>query len=285
MDHHREEQLNETIRSVTRTFQLLELLSVMGSASIGQLSRDLGFPKPTVVRMIRTLVEAGYVHQACPRSDYCVTSKLRRQGAGFSGLPAVMEAAMHIADQLTAELLWPVSIAQPAGEVSIVRYSTIPSSPYAHARSTIGKRLPLWTSAHGKAWLSHLPMRERPKPPKVEPNTGETADVLIAELGHVIERGYAIRTFGRDPTTNSIAVPIFEQDHVVATLGMTYFSRVLGHEAVRQMVNRLRKAAFEIEALLNRGMECPACSRRGAVPQHGTGAAVTSHSPEYPFYS
>jgi len=282
MEHWVSEELDDSIRSVTRTFQLLELLSGLGSASIGQLSVQLGFPKPTVVRMVRTLVQGGYVHQASPRGDYCVTSKLRRLGAGFSGLPAVMEAAIHIADQITAEVLWPISIAQPAGEVTIVRYSTIPTSPYAHARSTVGKRLPLWTSAHGKAWLSHLPAEERPKPPMFEPNTGESAEVLLNDLRHIVDCGYAIRTRGRDPTTNSIAVPIFEHGHVVATLGMTYFSRVLGPEAVRQMVNRLIEAVSGIEVLLNRESGCATCASRPPVSQDETSTAIASRGRDEP---
>ncbi|MBA2933969.1 helix-turn-helix domain-containing protein [Sphingomonas sp. CGMCC 1.13654] len=276
---------DETIRSVARTFKLLELLSGLESASIGELSRRLCFPKPTVVRMIRTLVQGGYVHQASPRSDYCVTSKLRRLGAGFSGLPAVMEAAVQVADRLTAELLWPISIAQPAGDATIVRYSTIPASPYAHARSTIGKRLPLWTSAHGKAWLAHLPLSERPAPPAHEPATGESAEMLLTDLRHAIEGGYAIRTLGRDPTTNSIAVPIFEQGHVVATLGITFFARVLGPAAVRRMAQLLLEAATEIGTLLDRQGCCSSCASQASVPQDGMRKSITSRGQEQPLYS
>jgi IclR family mhp operon transcriptional activator len=240
------------IRSVSRAFHLLEHLSELGSASIGLLSDDLKLPKPTIVRMIRTLVAEGYVHQSSKRGDYRITSKLRGLGADFTGLPAVLEAATGIADQLTDEVLWPVSIAERVNDIIIVRYSTIPTSPYAHARSTVGKRLPLWTSAHGKAWLAHMEPDHMPTPPACEPDSGQSAEALLAALSHVHEAGYAMRSFGRDPTTNSIAVPIIEQNRVVATLGMTFFVRSLSAASVAEMGARLRRAADQIAAHLNR---------------------------------
>jgi IclR family mhp operon transcriptional activator len=124
-------------------------------------------------------------------------------------------------------------------------------SPYAHARSTVGKRLPLWTSAHGKAWLANLSAECMPTPPACEPDTGYSAEALLAALRHVHEAGYAMRSFGRDPTTNSIAVPIFEQNRVVATLGMTFFVRSLPAAAVAEMGARLRHAADQIKTLLD----------------------------------
>lgn len=134
----------------------------------------LGLPKPTLVWMLGTLVHRGHVPQVSQRGEYRVTSKLHSLGGGFSGVPAVIETSTDIAEKLTEDLLWPISIAQRDGDVVVVRYSTIPHSPYAHARSTISKRLLLWTSAHGKAWLANMPDDTRRVPTPDDAENGRT---------------------------------------------------------------------------------------------------------------
>ncbi len=145
----------DTIKSVRKTFLVLEDLKLNGIVSINDLSTTLKMPKPTIVRIIKTLLEAGYVRQLSSRGKYCVTSKLYELGQSYNKIGRVFEVAIDIADSLTEELFWPVSIAtMEKGEI-IVRYSTIPTSPYAHANSTVSKRLPICTSAHGKQWIVH----------------------------------------------------------------------------------------------------------------------------------
>ena len=240
------EPVDDTIRSVAKAFALLERISMIGTVSVGRLSAEADMPKPTVVRLMRTMMQCGYVRQATPRGDYCVTSKLSRLGASFAGLPAVLEAATARVDTLTEELLWPLSIATPEESDMVVRYSTMPISPYALARSTVGKRLSMWTSAHGRAWLAYHPLAEH----LLEAAPAEERHWIGLELARTRERGHAIRSFGRDMSTGSIAVPILDKGIVVATLGLTHFLRAVRGDEIQRLAARLRAGAAEISRQL-----------------------------------
>ncbi len=99
---------DQGVRSVARALAILESISEHGTASICHVSRCAGLPKATTVRIVQTLIDCGYVRQTGHRASYCVTSKVNRLGARFVGLPSLLEAAMPVADALTARTLWPV---------------------------------------------------------------------------------------------------------------------------------------------------------------------------------
>ena len=236
---------DDTIRSITKAFFLLELMSEEGIVSIKELSSKSKMPKPTIVRILKTLVEAGYVRQITSRGKYCVTAKLYKLGMGFATTPKVFEIAIELADALTNELYWPVSIATMAHGQITVQYSTIPNSPYAHANSTMSKHLPLYTSAHGKQWMAHT--------------DGKVVDDFLSvnkcdlldrpnhdQLEIIRKAGYAKRSYGRDPSTNTIAAPIFLNNEFVASLGMTFFTKSLSVQEVDRVTDKLIATAHEI---------------------------------------
>ena len=229
------------IGSVAKAFDLLEEIGLLGVAGIGTLSERTGLPKPTVVRMVRTLLSCGYVDQVSPRGGYRLTSKLDRLAVRFYRLPAILEAATGIADDLTLRLLWPAAIAERVGGQMVVRYSTIPSSPYAHAATTVGKRLSLATSAHGKAWLAATGSAD-----DAEAAGAAREMPSEASLEYIRARGYATRSLGNDPTTNSIAVPVIAQGRVAATIGLTFFARSLDQAAIAALADELCGAASAI---------------------------------------
>ena len=49
------------IQSVARALALLEALNRRAWSTVDQLHRDVALPKPTVIRMLNTLIDAGYV--------------------------------------------------------------------------------------------------------------------------------------------------------------------------------------------------------------------------------
>ncbi|HET9561812.1 MAG TPA: helix-turn-helix domain-containing protein, partial [Propionibacteriaceae bacterium] len=56
--------VSERVRSVDRVFQLLEhLADEGGSRSLSELTRLTGLPMPTIHRLLRSLINDGYVRQ------------------------------------------------------------------------------------------------------------------------------------------------------------------------------------------------------------------------------
>ncbi len=68
------------VQSVERVFDILELMASAGGAiGVSELADRAGLPLPTIHRLIRTLVDRGYVRQL-PTRRYALGPKLIRLG-------------------------------------------------------------------------------------------------------------------------------------------------------------------------------------------------------------
>ena len=91
----------KTVRSVERTLQILELMNRVPVVRVQHLAQETGLPAPTVVRLLETLMSAGYVRKIGRQAGYCVTEKVAALGAGHHGLPQIFDVAREAAEALT----------------------------------------------------------------------------------------------------------------------------------------------------------------------------------------
>src|SRR5262245_23397954 len=68
------------VQSLDRAFAILETIADAGGViSLSQLAADTGLPLPTIHRLVRTLVDLGYVRQE-PSRQYSLGPRLIRLG-------------------------------------------------------------------------------------------------------------------------------------------------------------------------------------------------------------
>ena len=241
----------KAVQSVEKAFVVLELLNRQPITRLRDLAAGTGLPRATLVRALETLIQLGYVRQVDRLSGYCVTDKVLSLSAGHHGLPAALERLAARADALTREWLWPASIATLDGDAMVVRYSTIPASPLAHIHSTINRRLSLARRAHGRAYLAFCPDEERDYLLGVIERLPSTApDFSRPRLEQILD-GVRTSCFARrdpsvGPQTSTLAVPVWAQGRLVATLGMTFFARSVPDPV--HMIAALRAAGQASEA-------------------------------------
>ncbi len=137
------------VESVRRAFHLLHELNRQRVSSVRHLHRATGLPKPTIVRLLDTLIVLGYVVNDPRQGGYQVTSLVRSLSAGFHGDPLVVEAARPWAIAFTRKYQWPVAVAVLDRDAVAVRFSTIPDSPVSPFHATINMRLQLMSRALG----------------------------------------------------------------------------------------------------------------------------------------
>jgi IclR family mhp operon transcriptional activator len=242
----------KAVKSVEKAFVVLELLNRQPITRLRDLAEGTGLPRSTLVRALETLIQLGYVRQVDRLSGYVVTDKVLSLSAGHHGLPAALEKLAARADALTHEWLWPASIATLDGDAMVVRYSTIPASPLAHIHSTINRRLSLARRAHGRAYLAFCPEEERDYLlgviaglPSTAPDFSRPA--LESLLEGIRSTGFARRAPELGPQTSTLAVPVWAQGRLVATLGMTFFARSIPDPA--PLIQALKSAARSLETL------------------------------------
>lgn len=245
------------VNVVLRALQILRALNRQPVSTVDTLHKHTGIPKSTIVRLLQTLEADGLVRRAPQYGAYYLTSEVTALASGYHSEPRIVEASSAIAEALTQELTWPVSVCVHDGDAMIVRYSTIPHSPLSFFHSTINMRLSLVTQALGRAYLAFchateqdalIEMLARSPEGAAAGSPGEIRQVLA----EVRERGYALRDPRVRPESATIAVPIFEQKRVVATIGLTWFSSALSVEqAVGRFLPPLQRASADITRALD----------------------------------
>ncbi|MBW6425089.1 helix-turn-helix domain-containing protein [Rhizobium sp. XQZ8] len=252
-----------TIRAIERAMNVLQELNQQPINTIAQLHARTKLPKPTLVRILRTLEEAGYVENDTRQGGYQVSALVTSLSSGFHKGPLVVEAGRAWAIAITRKHKWPVAIALPDYDDMIIRFSTVPDSLISPFHSTVNKRLCMLTRAMGLAYLAFLDGEDRnvmidilQKSDNPENALSHHQDKLLRLLNEVRSNGYATRSSTVEPrNSDTIAVPIIAKSgRVLASLGLTYFKAAFGseQEARDRYVPILKSAAVAISEDLNR---------------------------------
>jgi IclR family mhp operon transcriptional activator len=241
----------ENLILVERVLAVLESANRLPAITVRAISEDCNIPPSSVVRILETLCDQGYLVHVSRRGGYVLTSKVKRLSAGFHGTHLVVEVLKSFANDLTRQHLWPHSVATLEKDAMVVQYSSIPISPLGHVHSTLHKRLSLLDRAHGRAYLAFCSSAERHHLVRVAA-TAKRPDDCAVRSGRDWRRmirqsrkcGFAMRMGEIDPFTGSIAVPIMiEQGRVIATLGMTFFRSVVREPQIASYAAALKNAA------------------------------------------
>lgn len=254
------------VRSVERALSILQELNLQPYTSIARLHARTGLPKPTLVRLLRTLEERGFVENDQRLGGYQVSAMVSTLSSGFHKEPMVVEAGRPWAIAVTRKHQWPVSISLLDRDAVVVRFSTVPDSSISPFHATVNMRLPLITRGMGLAYLAFTSQQEFELILDMLRSTDDPENALAhhpRELGRLVEQvraaGYATRAPHVEPrNSNTIAVPILDGDsRVKASLGLTYFTSAFKsqEEACARYAPVLKAAAAEISqdlARLNR---------------------------------
>jgi IclR family mhp operon transcriptional activator len=244
------------VQSVQRALALLAELNRQRATSVGELHQRTGLPKPTIVRLLETLIAEGFVASDSRVRGYQVTSKVAALSSGFHGAPMVIEAARPWAIDLSRRLKWPLAVAMLQEHAVYVRFSTIPDSPVSPFHATINMRLSLISRALGRAYLAWCPREERQLLVRMLSASGDAEDRpdnLARAVRQLVRatrsRGFAERDPNVEPkNSGTIAVPVMAGNLVLATLGLTYFrSAVRRSTVIDTLVPALQEARAHIE--------------------------------------
>lgn len=199
------------VQSLSRAFDLLESLADFGGeASLSELADSTSLPMPTIHRLIRTLVNLGYVRQNTNRR-YALGSRLIRLGEnaskqlGTRARPYLAELVDKIGETANLALL---------ERDEVVYVAQVPSKHSMRMFTEVGRRLLPHGTGVGKAMLSQLPaadvraLLERTGMPAYTEHTHTDPDELIEHLAVVAEQGYALDESEQELGVRCIAVPL-----------------------------------------------------------------------------
>ncbi len=199
------------MQSVERAFLLLELLADAGGrATLSELAAASGLPAPTLHRLARTLLDAGYLRQE-PSKAYALGPRLVRLGEGAGRrLGGWVQPALAELVDATGET---ANMAAIEGD-RVVYLAQVPSRHSMRMFTEVGRRVHVHCTAVGKALAAQLPegdvrgILERAGMTAQTPNTITTPAALLAHLAQVREQGFATDEAEQELGVRCVAVPV-----------------------------------------------------------------------------
>ncbi len=146
-----------TVQSVTRVFELLELVAGAGGLlTISEISAQAGLPLTTTHRLLQTLIECGAVRQLSDRR-YALGPRLVRLGEianrqfGAIAMPQLKDLVHRLGETANLATL---------DDDRVVYVSQAPSPHAMRMFTEVGGRAQLHSTAVGKALLAELPEQQ-----------------------------------------------------------------------------------------------------------------------------
>jgi IclR family transcriptional regulator, mhp operon transcriptional activator len=247
------------VNSVVRALDLLEALNRRPISTIDELYGQTGIPKPSIVRLLQTLEGRGLVRHAKQHGAYFLTSQIRSLSSGYHSEPRLIEASAGLLDDLTRKIKWPLAIAVPESDAVVIRYSTVSLSPLSLHHSTLGMRLSFVSRALGRAYLAFCDTAEREaliklirKSQMPEDAPAHNDSTLRAILHETYTRGLATRDPQVRTVSNTLAVPVYENSRVVASVGLTFFSSAM---EPTEAIKKFRSELVNLSASITRRLD------------------------------
>jgi IclR family mhp operon transcriptional activator len=248
-----------SIRSLARGLRVLQYLNTVIEATPVQICQKLDLPRPTVHRILDTLIDRGWVYQSRSTSGFRLTSEVRRLNQVAAGDKSIEALTRPILTQLTVEIAWPSDLAVRDRDAMVICDSTHRISSLSFEAGIIGRRRPMLESALGRAYLSHCPEAERMEileglkasPDPAAARAGDQS--FIAELIEVGRRdGVSSCPDLADGSSIAIATPIRFEGRVLACINIVWLASAMPHsEAAAWLTPHLLTARNRIEERLD----------------------------------
>lgn len=203
-------------RSLEKGLGILDALA--GSPkplSVSELARSLKVARPTVYRLLASLLDHGYVTRDRARGRFRPSFKLLDIGHRLLQVTDLLDAARPVLRELQARSGETVHLAVPE-RGRMVYIDKLADDAAFCATSRLGKGVPMHCTALGKAVLAFLPVAtvesivaEHGQAPRTA-RTIVTWDGLEQELALVRRRGYALDDGEIEEGVRCVGAPILD---------------------------------------------------------------------------
>lgn len=251
------------VQGLSRGLAILHALnrSANGCSAIAELSAATGLHRTTVRRLLETLETEGYVRRSLSDDSYFLTLKVRQLSDGFTDDEWISELAAPVLGELLQKLVWPSDLCTIDGDSMLVRETTHRFSPLSFHRAMIRQRLPMLTTASGRAYLAYCGEEQRQQILRLLVADGDGPAGLARNraavervLAKVRQQGYASNEgeWEQERKVSALALPIHHRGSILATINIVFLRKAMSvPEAAERYLPALRAAIEKIETALD----------------------------------
>jgi DNA-binding IclR family transcriptional regulator len=202
-------------RTLIRGLSILETLAAADELGLGPsaIAAAVDLDKATVTRLLRTLIETGYVTQDPASRRYRLTGKILRLAHGIARSLDLQRVARPHLKALRDRLRETVHLGVME-DLSVYYVDKLEADNSIQLVTAVGRTMPLHSTALGKALLAALPEEEREAKYRrmdFAPRTDRTISALDdfrEEIRRTQARGYAIDDRENEPHGACVAAAI-----------------------------------------------------------------------------
>ncbi len=197
------------------------LAALADHSRVADLAKSTGLPKPTVHRILQTLVRHGFA-RTDGHGEYMGGPRILSLAGRFLQRLDIAELVRPILRDLQERTAWTVHLALLSGDEAVYVAKVEGAKPY-HLASRVGMSLRLHCTSIGKAILATMSdddvraVLDRAGMPARTEHTRTDAATLLAELAEVRARGYAEDHEENEAGVHAVGAAVF--DHTGEVVG------------------------------------------------------------------
>lgn len=263
----------KSIAALARGLHVLQLLQTRGAMALGPLHEASGIPRASLLRILKTLIEAGMVWQRMADRAYVPSYALSEAARRMTREDEMVEAASPVLARLSGVVQWPSVLAVPReGCMEVIETNVSQAVLDDVPLGPVGFRINMLRSASGRAWLAACDDATREVALAGLRASESPGDRLARQPGYVQKmlvetraRGFGLRDpdFGGDfdegrgrvdDGRDSLGVAIRLGSHVPGTINITWSRRIFTRDqAIAAFAGPAMAAAEEIAGKLSEG--------------------------------
>lgn len=241
---------NMTLQTVERALMILEMISTQ-PRSQKQLEEITGFNRSAVRRLVFTLLDNGYIEKDINTNAYKLGLKvvelsslrLNQVELKTEAVPFLRELSMHTNQVCHLGIL---------SESEVVYIEKIQPLNSISMFSSIGRRLPVYSSAMGKVLLSRfsdekvLSMLAKIEINKITQNTITDINDILNEVKKANKLGFAVDDEENEENIWCIGAPIYDyKNNIIAAISTSGNNREIIKEE-NSIIEKVKYTAHEI---------------------------------------
>jgi IclR family mhp operon transcriptional activator len=241
------------VRALNRGLDVLQAIQAWKAASLQDLHLVTTLPKPTLLRILKTLIARDLVWRRIADGAYIASYTFSKRAGAIDEETHLAEAAAPILADLCKKVRWPSILAVPRLDHMTVIETNQPVSYFNYIiPAPLGFRINMLRAASGRTYLAFCSQKERAAILARLRNSSRPGDALArspAKINQILaetrKRGYGTRDpdFGGhydqprsrvDDGRNSIAVPVHVGDEIVGCINLTWVAKVASVKVIAE---------------------------------------------------
>jgi IclR family mhp operon transcriptional activator len=188
----------------------------MGSATAGDIAKEIGLPRPTVYRILDTLVESGLIYRSpSAHKVYRLTEAVGRLSGNFDKSEPITAAARAVLGAAPDSLPWPVFLTTLSDEGVVIRETTRGSTVFWTEYGWVGAVAPIWEVGPGRVSVAFS------SPERQEALLRDAPAWAADDIRTIVAQGYAEER-DQDGRLSALAVPVGKGEALVGALAITW---------------------------------------------------------------